>query len=145
VRLIGVSDSSSTVIAFNPNETRPFKLFVLSDDRVGNMEAQTGLALTEILEPIGRQATAADRLRSSLRVWPNPTEDLLNVEFRNDMGGSYDIELHDLTGRMVHRQSGETAGGTERVGLDLSELPRGVYVLRLSGCGGTAVARVILN
>ncbi|RMG60418.1 MAG: T9SS C-terminal target domain-containing protein [Bacteroidetes bacterium] len=61
-----------------------------------------------------------------MRAYPNPVQDILNVEARGD----WYAELVDAQGRLLRRSSGTDAGT-----LDLRALPAGLYYLRLQAAG----------
>ena len=69
-----------------------------------------------------------------LRVWPNPTDDLLFVELRGAEIAT--VALYDLQGRVV---TGTHAGATQQTAtatLNMKSVPAGVYVLRVTDAGG---------
>ena len=68
-----------------------------------------------------------------LRVWPNPTDDLLFVELRGAEIAS--VALYDLQGRVVEtRHDTSLQGGTATV--NVRNVPAGVYVLRVTDAEG---------
>lgn len=71
----------------------------------------------------------------ALAAYPNPARGRVQV------AGATQAELRDLTGRLVRAWPQVAAGA----GLEVAELPRGVYVLRLAGGGTTATRRLVLE
>jgi subtilisin family serine protease len=68
-----------------------------------------------------------------LRVWPNPTDDLLFVELRGAEIAT--VALYDLQGRVVETRHGTSLqGGTATV--NMRNVPAGVYVLRVTDAEG---------
>jgi hypothetical protein len=68
-----------------------------------------------------------------LRVWPNPTDDLLFVELCGAEIAS--VALYDLQGRAVETRHGTSLqGGTATV--NMRNVPAGVYVLRVTDAEG---------
>lgn len=65
---------------------------------------------------------------SALRVYPNPSEQFITVEFGESFSGV--IELYDALGRKVKEQQIEAG---EKVQIDISDLSRGVYHLQIEG------------
>ena len=74
------------------------------------------------VEPVGIGEVDAD---IALSVWPNPATERVNVE----VSVAADAQIFDLTGRQVGRY--RLQQGTNVV--DLSDLPEGVYMLRIEG------------
>ena len=73
---------------------------------------------------------------SSFSVMPNPTNGRTIVQFyaENAFGGQ--LALLDLTGRMVQAENYNFGAGEQSIQLDLSNLPGGLYIARLSNDQG---------
>ena len=71
----------------------------------------------------------------ALRLYPNPTRGLLTVV----LDEASEMQLYDMMGRCVMTAVQATAGSTT---LDLSPLPRGIYLLRVHTRTGTVTKRV---
>jgi hypothetical protein len=63
---------------------------------------------------------------AGLVVYPNPAGDHLNIRV-NDLGSRYDIELSDLTGRLL--RTSRNLYGNQPV--SLMQMPPGIYVMRV--------------
>lgn len=74
----------------------------------------------------GPEAPAA----TPVRVFPNPTADLLYLELTAP-AGPLTLEVLDLQGRAVLRQQRTAAGGREVLTAPLTSLPAGAYVARV--------------
>ena len=70
-----------------------------------------------------------------VRVYPNPANDLLTVEFVEAGTGEKQVALFDALGRSVLRASGTS----DRLQLEVSGLPEGLYLLSIDGRIGTRV------
>jgi hypothetical protein len=81
-----------------------------------------------------RTATGEEGVSDTpLRVWPNPTDDLLFVELRGAEIAT--VALYDLQGRVVETRHGTSLqGGTATV--NMRNVPAGVYVLRVTDAEG---------
>lgn len=66
-----------------------------------------------------------------IEVFPNPANDYVEVTFTSEIAGKASVQLHDLSGRVVHRQSLEVVEGHNAATLDISELSSGVYMMNL--------------
>ena len=77
-----------------------------------------------------------------LRVWPNPTDDLLFVELRGAEIAT--VALYDLQGRVVETRHGTSLqGGTATV--NMRNVPAGVYVLRVTAADGKEYRQKIVR
>jgi hypothetical protein len=87
-------------------------------------------------------AMVTDASDASLRVYPNPTGDLLSIEM--DGAGIVNVALYDLQGRPVgannHSPLRTGANDTPLPGtsatMDLHDIPAGVYILRVTATDG---------
>ena len=85
---------------------------------VGILGVRSGMGLVDLQE-IGTDQTP-------LRIYPNPFSNKLYV-----LNAQNDIQLFDLTGRLVFQQSVHAIGtNNSPVKLDLSTLPNGSYILK---------------
>ncbi len=82
------------------------------------------------------------RLQSSLKVYPNPVQDLLNVELDDAGNRIQSIELLDVTGRTVARHGNLNV---TRFTLTGDQVTAGVYLLRVRGEKGQATQRVVFQ
>lgn len=102
-------------------------------------ETFTGtVVLTQGFHQPVNNTTSIEDLASAfgtITVYPNPTNSTISIE--TDRNGSLEIELWDMSGRTVLRQTASAVISR----LDLSDLPHGMYMLRLSD--GEQAARSI--
>lgn len=75
-----------------------------------------------------------------LQVYPNPARDNIQVVF--DLYGRADIEIVDMTGRLVHSRDYEASGFTS-LSLDLGMLNPGIFFVRVSSGNRSDVLRFI--
>lgn len=87
-------------------------------------------------EPIANEDTD-DRLR----LFPNPTEGILNLELSFDQGDELIILVMDMTGRLVKKQDLLVSNGNQNLQLDLSSLTNGQYILSVEINGNERVVR----
>ena len=75
-----------------------------------------------------------DRVLNRLVLYPNPAVDVLNLRYGSDKGGSGEVRLLDMTGKVVYRQSVKVNRGENRYRVDLSsrKLAKGTYVLQVA-------------
>jgi hypothetical protein len=79
-------------------------------------------------------------LQTLLQVYPNPAADNINVVF--DLVGRSEIDIIDMTGRLVRTTRYEASGFTN-LSLDVSSLNPGVFFIRVSAEGESNVLRFI--
>jgi hypothetical protein len=79
---------------------------------------------------------------ATIRLFPNPTNDLLNVVYKATEDASVQLTIWDMTGRKVMEQ---TAKGTVRTSFDVSNLKAGIYLLDLQSDTDRQTKRFIVN
>ncbi|GAA4371787.1 T9SS type A sorting domain-containing protein [Hymenobacter koreensis] len=104
----------------------------------------TGGCASQASLPLTVTATQKPLAGSSLSVFPNPTRDgRLTVEL-SGYRKLAELTVLDATGRVVYRSEVKpNANGFTQQAVDLSSLPRGMYVLRLVTEGGTDTRRIV--
>lgn len=84
-------------------------------------------------------------LNSSLALYPNPTNGILNMEFEMATAEQTTIEVYDLLGQLVRSDSRSIPAGLQREVLDLSNLNNGVYYLSIIAGDMRATRKVTLT
>lgn len=78
----------------------------------------------------------------SLKLYPNPSNSLVNVEMQLD-ADEVMLEVVSLTGQIVMRKEAFTSGGELRETLDVSDLAKGMYMLRVNN--ETLKSAIVVN
>jgi DUF971 family protein len=67
-----------------------------------------------------------------MTIYPNPSSGVFNLELEGFLGTDLQMEVYDMTGRVVWRESAHPGGsGYFKTEIDLSGVARGNYILRL--------------
>jgi hypothetical protein len=66
---------------------------------------------------------------TDLNAYPNPTNDVLNVDFSTDINQDYVITLTDATGRVAFSESNTATQGLNNLKIDVKGLTSGLYML----------------
>ena len=77
----------------------------------------------------------------SLKVVPNPTSSLVNVQFSKPIFEAMDAALYSVSGILVKSQTVQI--GSTTVQYNLADLPSGVYLLRLKSQSGVLTERIL--
>ena len=91
--------------------------------------------------PVGIQKIKS---KPKVKAYPNPTQNVLNVQCSAQWGTPKNIELYDLSGRLRASFLSFAKEGSSLYRLDTKSLPAGSYTLKVFYDGSTSVARVVL-
>jgi PKD repeat protein len=93
----------------------------------------------------GPVTTVPGQAAPDLQVFPNPTLDgRLQLHLPGTPATTYDLTIENVLGATVYRQPVRLSPSLDAA-LDLSALPRGVYVLRLRNAAGQQISRRIVR
>jgi hypothetical protein len=86
-----------------------------------------------------------NELASSLNIFPNPTQDVVNVVIDNPSANDYSIELIDALGQVLEVRDLDNARGRTEEKFDLSNRAQGIYLLRVRTGNAAVTRRVTRN
>ncbi len=79
---------------------------------------------------------------TDIELFPNPTQGSITVDL-SDLEGTTTLQVFDLSGNsLISKKIKDRT--TEQVGVDLSQLPTGIYLLRIEG-GGQSITKKIVK
>ena len=74
-------------------------------------------------------------------IYPNPVIDIVNLSFENNFEDMFKVEIYDALGRLSFTQNKFSTGN--KLSLNISELERGIYILKLFNNNKISVKRII--
>jgi len=81
---------------------------------------------------------------SSINVSPNPTTGILNISYTATKG-STQINVLDVTGRIVMTENTASVEGANNTQLDMSKLAKGAYMISVQSTQGSKQVRVVVE
>jgi glucose/arabinose dehydrogenase len=115
-------------------------------DIVYSYTDNNGCTDTETLTTTVNPCTSIDEaVLDNMNLYPNPAENLLNIEFY--VSGKMDVvmNIYNATGQLVKAEQNSFAGGMNKVQTDISALAAGVYVAELQGLSGKEQRRFVVS
>ncbi len=67
---------------------------------------------------------------------------LLNVEIEDNTSEPYSFELHDINGRIIHKQN---ISSIEKNRIEVSHVPSGIYIIVATSSNNTFTKKVLIN
>ncbi|MFN6947277.1 MAG: T9SS type A sorting domain-containing protein, partial [Cytophagaceae bacterium] len=111
----------------------------------GGVEAVKAGNLSQALSLPDRKIVSSTQngleVKNKLKLFPNPANNDLHVQF-NSEGTTIDLQVSDLTGK-VWLQKNTVSSGNGDVKLDVSFLPSGIYIIRITNDGIAQYAKFI--
>lgn len=81
----------------------------------------------------------------ALAIYPNPANDQINIRFKNEDMESFSINLMSITGKTVYRNEYNEMRDYARTSIDVSNLPKGVYILQIQGESKAVTKKVVIE
>ncbi len=66
-----------------------------------------------------------------LKISPNPSADKIEVSFKGIIGKKYELEITDITGKIVSISEGKSIQTTVNQEIDIKKIPSGIYFLKV--------------
>ncbi|KAB2807303.1 T9SS type A sorting domain-containing protein [Phaeocystidibacter luteus] len=82
---------------------------------------------------------------ANFSVYPNPSYGDVTVSFEGATGNEATINLMNLQGQILETIQVDLQSGTRDIQMDLSNLPKGVYMIRYNEENAVAIRRVVLK
>ncbi|MEK7254420.1 MAG: T9SS type A sorting domain-containing protein, partial [Bacteroidota bacterium] len=99
----------------------------------------------EITVNILPNATHEAQLAGELNLFPNPTSGWVNLAFSKFEAGTYTISVSDVTGRMILTEKMEMQATAQTSKLDLYNVAKGTYLVRIASEKGVLTGRVAVQ
>lgn len=114
------------------------EMTIVSTERNANMIVTQGMLQPSSQTDKPQTTPGANNLNDladQIKVYPNPTQNILFVETYETQMGDYSYQLFDGVGKIVLSQSGQTVIGLNKFTLDLQPFAGGNYYLMLRKLG----------
>ncbi len=116
-------------------------LFVLTDGEGGFAGTLRYNILIDDKAPIS--SVQDPTLAQAVKVYPNPTQNILNVSIFQNTLQTTKLQLFSVNGQQVLERVMKE--GEETAQLETSNLPEGIYLLKISNATGFATKRVVIQ
>lgn len=119
--------------------------YVVGPTFYGNKTAGKVTSITETVTPYtgttGIAAVTPDKL--DINIFPNPTGDLMAIQFTQALGDNVDVLLYDMTGKLVDKTA--LYQGSTIAYFDTRTLYNGMYIIRFTSGGETISKQVMIQ
>lgn len=80
-----------------------------------------------------------------LTVYPNPATDYVTVDFSLAQSGSLNVQLLDMTGKVLRQRGFECQQGANQLRFDIDGVAKGLYLLEVNTPNGKSVRKVTVQ
>lgn len=119
-----------TVNVISPNDKK------IKADLFNNQVSSVEASLTSMIETVSAHFAAGvgveEQTLSEIALYPNPTADMVNLNFTAAQQGTLTIEVTNVLGQIVHTETRTAENGSNSVAVNLSSLNNGYYTLLLT-------------
>ncbi|MEO8822158.1 MAG: T9SS type A sorting domain-containing protein [Ginsengibacter sp.] len=125
----GATGSATLIVTVNSGTTQA-RIANLSDSSTTKLQA-TSLASTETTPQPESEMGAS--FKNSLKIYPNPAEDFVNVEIYSTNNSSKEtLIILDMSGRIVYRNEFTSSAYNYKKQIDISRLKKGNYIISVN-------------
>ncbi len=107
------------------------------DDEVLNKALKIACGLADVKPGLVSKPT--------LRVYPNPANDYINIEATNLAPGKISIQVSDITGRILIQKAIENTTENTNLAIDIKGISAGMYFITLETNGAQIIRKIVIN
>tara|TARA_Y100000385_G_scaffold154737_1_gene160448 strand:- start:9446 stop:10303 length:858 start_codon:yes stop_codon:yes gene_type:complete len=139
-----VSTNFLPLTGLDPSSTYRWKVRSNCDPSESNVSAFTSWQYFNTLSSI-RISSGDIELIDNLNIYPNPTRGLFNISFVSDDIVTLELLVLDAYGKVIMIENKEMFVGEYTKQVDLSEYPRGIYMVQIKTNNSFITKRVVVQ
>ena len=144
VSFVDISIDNNGTISINPvpdNPTGTQEFAVLANDG----QESNNLFVASFNLSVGLTVGIEDELTRSIKMYPNPADNRLNVELENNYLGPVNLQLYDLRGSLIKSETYlKTTTRMDR-SVDVQQIKSGLYLMQVQLDGKAVWDRLIIE
>jgi hypothetical protein len=106
----------------------------------GDGASNTSFTLAEDLSSSNQ---SVNQLKVSMKAFPNPVQDILNIETIGSTDGEHSLMITNMVGQVVHQSVVNLDLGMDLTQVDVQQLPKGMYSVSLAQANKIATITII--
>ena len=87
----------------------------------------------------------ANEKENNLNIYPNPSNGFVNIAIHNIESNNVNLQVIDITGRVVYSNIQNTNNGSLNTSIDLSNIDKGIYIVIAKSNTSTLKQRIIIE
>jgi hypothetical protein len=133
-----------SLTGLDPASTYKWKVRSECDAASSNVSSFTSWQFFTTLSSI-RISSGDAELVKNLNIYPNPTRGLFNISFVSDDVVTLELLVLDAYGKVIMTENKEMFVGEYTKQVDLSEYPRGIYMVQIKTNNSFITKRVVVQ
>ena len=129
---------------FDPSSTYKWKVRSNCDASESNVSAFTSWQYFNTLSSI-RISSGDAELIDNLNIYPNPTRGLFNISFVSDDIVTLELLVLNASGKVIMIENKEMFVGEYTKQVDLSEYPKGIYMVQIRTNNSFITKRIVVQ
>jgi len=137
--------SFSSTIQYDPSSSdMPDSCTIIMETGFNTNHAGSYL-YADLLALSGNSSVGELNAISSYNVYPNPAKDKLNIECNLKQNTLVQVEVLDIQGKQIKAQDFTMNKGENQVSLDLSDVQKGIYFVRMTSDGESLSQKLVVE
>jgi hypothetical protein len=99
-------------------------------DSLGNVLKANGFTITVVDEGEVLSTKNIEK-EKVMKVFPNPTSGMTTIQFESSGSEEFNMNILDVSGRLIHHENSISKIGSNRIKVDLSLFPEGLYFIKI--------------
>ena len=134
--------TGETITAIISSFSNPFEMYgVTVTDEIGCQVSQIVEVLASVCDGIGEE----ESLKNEINIYPNPAENQLFVELKNEKNEPIDMRLYNVLGEMIYEKMAKNNLQNDVFTLDISQIPSGTYFLQIGKDASFVTKKMIIS
>jgi N-acetylneuraminic acid mutarotase len=93
----------------------------------------------------GQQVNIEEIREPITRIYPNPTDNILNIEISNASNQGIEIEILDITGKVIYQKKYNKANAHFTEQIDLSSFTKGIYLIKVKQADIVYAGKIVVR
>lgn len=115
-------------------------IVVIAPGQENHSDLNFEVSSTSAYAVTGIDELASGRISS---LYPNPTRDFAELVMEMERSDDLNVRISNLAGQTLFENQVSVGAGEQRISLDLSQLPQGMYLLDVRGSNGRLTTRIV--
>ncbi len=99
----------------------------------------------EVYYEVNNVGTEEMKSLGALQIYPNPANEKLNISLNKKDNRTLQIEIFSVTGSRKHMEKIEQGAGIFDISIDVSSLPKGMYIVRINDGEDSVNERIVIE